>query len=120
MHTGTQNCITPVSLLEGPRRIAGASLTASSARSGNSASMAPLSNRNGWCSTGQQRTVVPSIYLQVDFHTDVLISAVVTEGFSSFFTTYFTQQYKLQIAGSDRVLRFVTTSTNSSVAAVSS
>ena len=59
------------------------------------------------------------LYLQVNFHTDVLISAVVTEGFSEFFTTYYTQQYKVQISGSSGSPRFVATSTDSSVSAVS-
>ena len=119
MYAGIRNCMAPVSLLEGRRRITSATLSASSERSGNSASMATLSNDDGWCSSGQQRTTVPSIYLQVNFHTDVLISAVVTEGFSEFFTTYYTQQYKVQIAGSNGSPRFVATSTDSSVAAVS-
>ena len=105
--------------MEGRRSITSATLSASSERSGNSASMATLSNDDGWCSSGQQRTAVPSIYLQVNFNADVLISAVVTEGFSGFFTTYFTQQYKVQIAGSSGSPRFVATSTDSSVAAVS-
>lgn len=109
----------PVSLLEGRRSITSATLTASSEKSGNSPSTATLSNDDGWCSTGQQRTTIPSIYLQVNFHTDVLISSVVTEGFSGFFDTYYTQQYKIQIAGSNGEFRFVAASTDSSVAAVS-
>ena len=108
----------PVSLLEGRRSIASATLTASSEKSGNSASMATLSNDDGWCSTGQQRNTVPSIYLQVNFHTNVLISSVVTEGFSGFFDTYYTQQFKIQIAGSNEEFKFVAASTNSTVAAV--
>ena len=105
--------------MEGRRSIAGASLTASSERSGYPASMATLSN-DGWCSSGQQRTIQPSIYLQADFNTDVLISSVVTEGLSGFFTTYYTQQYLIQIAaGSSEQLRYVVTPTNTSVAAVS-
>ena len=81
--------------------------------------MATLSN-DGWCSSGQQRTTQPGIYLQANLNTDVLISAVVTEGLSGFFTTYYTQQYLIQIAGSSGQFRYVAIPTNSSVAAVSS
>ena len=105
--------------MEGRRSVTSALLTASSERSGYPASMATLSD-DGWCSSGQQRTTQPSIYLQANFNTDVLISAVVTEGLPGFFTTYYTQQYLIQIAGSSGQFRYVVTSTNSSVAAVSS
>ena len=62
IHAGIRNCVAPVSLLEGRRSVAGATISASSERSGNSASMATLSNDDGWCSSGQPRTMVPSIY----------------------------------------------------------
>ena len=117
---GIRDCISPVPLLEGRRSISGASLTDSSERSGNSASMATLSNDDGWCSSGQRRTPVPSIYLQANFHTDVLISAIVTEGFSELFIfTYYTQQYLIEVAGRGSGFRYVVTPSNSSVAAVS-
>ena len=105
--------------MEGRRSIASASLTASSERSGYPASVATLSNSEGWCSSGQQKTTVPSIYLQASFQADVLISAVVTEGFTEFFTTYYTQQYLIQVAESGDDFKYVVKPTNSSVAAVS-
>ena len=80
--------------------------------------MATLSN-DGWCSSGQQRTTQPSIYLQADFNTDALISAVVTEGISGFFTSYYTQQYLIQVAGGSGQPRYVVMPTNTSVAVVS-
>ena len=102
-------CISPDSLLEGRRRIVGAIFRASSQTSGYPASEARLDD-DGWCS-GLLATNIFDPYIEVELNNDVLFSSVETAGVESVF---YTERYRIEVAGEDGHLQYITPSTNSS------
>lgn len=114
-------CVTPVTLLEGRRRIDGAVLTAS-----KSALLFPPSGAkldgHGWCSAELGADIFDP-YLEVDFGTDVLFAAIVTQGFANSkyespgsFKGVFIERYQVELARNDGHLWYLARSTNSSQA----
>ena len=85
-----------------------AEFRASNARSGNSASQASRDD-NGWCS-GQLATDIFDPYIEVDFNMDVIFTSVTTEEADSSFI----QRYRVQVAGEDGHLQYITPSINTS------
>ena len=81
---------------------------------------------NGWCS-GQLATNIFDPYIEVDFGMDVLFTSVATQGVPPNaleilmfdITSRFIERYRVEIAGEDGHLRYITPSANSSQPAVS-
>ena len=114
-------CVSPDTLLEGRRRIGGAELRASNDISGDYASQAKLSD-SGWCSS-QLATDIFDPYLEVDFGIDLLFTSVETQGLDGGFfglgLDYYIERYRIEVAGDDGGLQYITPSINSSQPAVS-
>ena len=64
---------------------------------------------NGWCS-GRLATNIFDPYIEVDFGRDVLFTAVTTEEVNSSFI----ERYRVQVAGEDGHLQYITPSINTS------
>ena len=88
--------------------IVSAAFRASNARNGYPASQARLDD-DGWCS-GQLATNIFDPYIEIDFGRDVLFTAVTTEEADSSFI----ERYRVQLAGEDGHLQYITPSTNTS------
>ena len=85
-----------------------AAFRASNARSGNPASQARHDD-DGWCS-GRLATNIFDPYIEVDFNMEVIFTSVTTEEADSSFI----QRYRVQVAGEDGHLQYITPSTNAS------
>ena len=107
-HYTDTGCISPDTLLEGRRRISSAVFRASNARIGNPASQARLDG-DGWCSV-QLAANIFDPYIEIDFGRDVLFNSVATQGVESLFI----ERYRVEVAGEDGRLQYITPSTNSS------
>ena len=93
--------------------IVSAEFRASNARSGNPASQARRDD-DGWCS-GRLATNIFDPYIEVDFGRDVLFTAVTTkEAIDIFLNSSFIEQYRVQVAGEDGHLQYITPSINTS------
>ena len=84
-----------------------ATFRARNARSGNPASQAKLDD-GGWCS-GRLAANIFDPYIEVDFGRDVLFTSVATQGVESLFI----QRYRVEVAGEDGHLQYITPSNNS-------
>lgn len=109
MHAGT-SCVSPVTLIEGRRRVDGAVLRASNSFIFHSASEAGLSG-NGWCSR-QLGGDIFDPYLEVNFNTSVLFTAIVTKGDE--IKRLFIKRYQVEIARKDGHLWYLAKPSNSS------
>lgn len=88
-------------MLEGRRKVDGVTLRASNSMIFHSPSEALLDGK-GWCS-GQLGADIFDPYLEVNFGTSVLLTAIVTEGFGGTLVQkgYFLERYRLTLARED-------------------
>ena len=111
-------CVSPVTLLEGRRKIDGAVLTASNSITFHSPSEAPLDD-NGWCSD-MLGADIHDPWLEVDFHASVLFTAIVTEGADGVKgLLLFLERYQVELARDDNHLLYLAKTSNSTQPAVS-
>ena len=115
------NCVSPVTLLQGRRNIDDATLKASNSMPYHRPSEARL-NGKGWCSA-QLGADIFDPYLEVNFGTSVLFTAIVTEGISGALPLdgLFLERYQVELAREDGHLYYLakTNSTHPEEAAVS-
>ena len=108
--------MSPVTLLEGRRKIDGIVLTASNSIASHPPSEARLDD-NGWCS-GQLGADIHDPWLQVNFNASVLFTAIVTEGANGA-KGLFLERYQVELAREDDHLLYLAKTSNSSQPAVS-
>ena len=106
--------MSPVTLLEGRRRIDGAVMSASNSMKSHSSSEARLDD-SGWCS-GQLGGNIFNPWLEVNFSTNVLFTAIVTKGVAVTPLTeeLFLECYQLELAREDGQLLYLAKPSNSS------
>lgn len=106
--------MSPVTLLEGRRKIDGAVLTASNSMTFHSPSEARLDD-SGWCS-GQLGADIFDPWLGVNFSANVLFTAIVTDGVrvAPLTTRLFLESYQVELAREDGHFWYLAKTSNSS------
>ena len=107
------SCASPVTLLEGRRKVDGVTLRASNSMIFHSPSEALLSGK-GWCS-GQLGADIFDPFLEVNFGASMLFTAIVTEGFGGTLLQkgFFLERYQVKLAREDGHLWYLAKPTNS-------